>query len=682
MKSAPLACFLVLLCARPLFAADLLVRITGDVTEGKVLPSPPAGDLLFQPADPKDAPVQHVARADVKKIITVDDHGAPVGPTPQQAKLWPVPPQPLAPPVLPAPATPAYYLIPLHGEVGQTILACALEKSLADALLRHPTVVVLDIDSPGGLVGEAEQIIKVIHAYNAKLRIVALTDQDLSAAAILSLSVKEIYVKPTSTIGAATAFQMSNANLPADIQEKMQSAWRAVARNSAEEGGHNPLLADAMIDSSLELHVETGAAGAPVIKEGPGDRTLVHQGKILTLTSHEAVDCGLAVAIVENMDDLGVHLKMPGWKPIAGLGTLLAADLPKRNAAYHDQIEKVGQQVHEDILGAESHDPSVGTLTRTTFAQPLMPARPVVPQPPVRIVPGGRIGRGMPGRPTVPGVPVRPAPMPGVPVREVITSDIRAKWKSRSLACVVALQAVESDLRDAISLSDAFGEQGEAASIQKLLEAVSSARATVFDERNKYPPRGSSVAAAPPAPAATRPATPAAHSTAATPAPTPAGARVPFIRIGTVADAERALASSDAHNNTNAARFLTSAPVDPASQAEVLKALQPFLDDTTAQKAPYIGAFAHWARQQDMPVLLASLKRPITPPNDVGDAQCWGNAFLAILHYAPDEAEKAINDHKANFFFKQNILHLLQRLIADDSVYAPTAEKLLPLLQK
>ncbi len=152
------------------------------------------------------------------------------------AVKWDVPPEPAAPKISASRAgAKTFYVIPLHGEVGHTVLANALEKSLADALLRKPTVVVLDIDSPGGLVAESEKIIRVISRYKKKLRMVALCDQDLSAAAIFTLSIKEIYLKPTGTIGAATSFIPNQPQLSEKVEEKMQSAWRAVARTAPKK---------------------------------------------------------------------------------------------------------------------------------------------------------------------------------------------------------------------------------------------------------------------------------------------------------------------------------------------------------------------------------------------------------------------------------------------------------------
>jgi len=226
----------------------------------------------------------------------------------------------------------------LHGEVGETLLASELEKQLADAVEKKATVVVLDIDSPGGSVDEAQKVIGVIHAYNKQARIVALIGQDFSAAAILTLSCKEIYVRAVAVIGAATSFIPSNQAggervLSPKLEEKMQSAWRAMARNSAEEGGHEPLLAEAMIDNKMELLLEQ-VNGKPVVREyvdGPrfgGERTLCRKGQILTLSSREAVECGLARALVDDYAELGKTIGLSDWKPCATLSPIAQAAGP------------------------------------------------------------------------------------------------------------------------------------------------------------------------------------------------------------------------------------------------------------------------------------------------------------------------------------------------------------------
>jgi hypothetical protein len=446
--------------------ADIVVATNGRYIDGKIL-SDTSTEIVIQPDGSMAPSPEHIARANVSRAIYADDSGQEIaGPTTEPAPTWNVPPEPAAPPVVVAKGD-TYYVIPLHGEVGATVLASALKKSLNDAALRKPTVVVLDIDSPGGLVAEAERIIEIIHHYNKQMRLVAFTDQDLSAAAILSLSVREIYVKPTSTIGAATSFVPGEPNLSPEVQEKMQSAWRAVARNSAEEGGHDPLLADAMIDNNIELHLET-VDGKPVVKEGPGDHELCRMGQILTLTSHEAVECGLAVGDAEDYTELGQKLGLADWTECKGLGTVLADYLPTRNDAYTSQTKKIYDEAILNAQAAQMADPTQEN-SYPAFANNLMMQRQMMRQ--------YRRGLGY-----------MPQPQMGAPMRPFGMSMDRLHWKQRSLACVVALQKLERNLADAVSLSEAFGATTDAGEITDALTRIIAIRANVYDNRDRFGP--------------------------------------------------------------------------------------------------------------------------------------------------------------------------------------------------
>ena len=444
--------FITLLFSATSSRADIVIGSSGNLMDGKVV-SRNSQEIVFQ-ADGSAPPPQHISSSNVSRVIITDEHGAVVadGSTKAPASRWKVPPAPAAPPVTAPPAgRPTYCVIPLHGEVGSTILASALEQSLADAIARKPTVIVLDIDSPGGLVEESQRITKVLHHYNKLARIVALADRDLSAAAIFTLAVKEIYVKSTSTIGAATSYIPGNLNLPPKIEEKMQSAWRAAARNSAEEGGHEPLLAEAMIDNDMELHLET-SGGKPVVKEGPGEQMLCRQGKILTLSSHEAVQCGLAAGDADDFDELGKQLKLLGWTEAKGLGTLLAEYLPKREEVLKSESTRIVAQFQQDMQRAKDAAPT------DEISQVVI--RPIGPH---RIMPGA----------------YRPS-------QTVITRVSHANWKAKSLECVVALQQAEQNLADEATLCEAFGEAGAAELFHNALTEISALRARIYDDRNKY----------------------------------------------------------------------------------------------------------------------------------------------------------------------------------------------------
>jgi hypothetical protein len=501
--------------------ADLIVKQDGSVVEGKVV-SRDAKGLTVQAEGQKTA--LQMAAESVARVIVTDEKGMLLeqakgvsSPGKAPERKFNVPVEPAGPKIETASPS-SYYVIPFHGVVGETVTSQGLEKSLADAVKRKAPVVVLDINSPGGLVSEAEEMIKILHQYNKQLRIVVLADQNLSAAAITSLSVREIYVKATSITGAATAYNPENLLLPADIREKMQSAWRAVARNSAQEGGHEPLLAEAMIDSSKQLHLET-IDGKKVVKEGPGENIICQKGRILTLTSREAVNCGLAVALADDYAELGVALRMPGWAECPGLGREMAAYLEKRWTSFEQQSKELEAELSRHLSAARDAAPDSDVVTQRVVTTPAMPGQigPVGPSIPM----GGRGGGGFGGRgggfvgPTVPTVPMgRGGRGTGMVTQSVVTSrtvstEMRAKWKERSLATVVALQEVERVAQEEMLLAKAFGRDEMADEIKEALPIIANARAEMYANRNKYLQDAGAVAGtAPgrgPAPAAAAP---------------------------------------------------------------------------------------------------------------------------------------------------------------------------------
>ncbi len=481
------------LLAVPTTRADLIVKKDGSVMEGNILARDSHG-LSVKTDEGK--PAIQVPADVVSRVIVIDDKGAETAeaggmaaPAKRPDAKWQVPKEPAGPPIPVGLHGNTYYVIPLHGVVGETYVDYALDKSLADAVKRKPTVVVLDIDSPGGKVAEAEDMMKTLHRYNKDLRIVALADENLSASAITSLSVHEIYMKPTGTIGAATSFDPQHLDLPPNIEEKMQSAWRAVARNSAEEGGHEPLLAEAMIDSSRELHLET-VDGKKVVKEGPGDHILCQKGKILTLTSHEAVDCGLAAGVAEDFSDLGKQLKMPNWKECPGLGTVLAAYLPDRWRAMQNQEKQIEVSARAHLAEAKENIPSDQITLERVITGPAGPIMPGNPTP-------GRFGPTAPGGPARPGFGgggfdggfggrASPSQNPRVVEQVAVDSpEARAKWLEKSLATVVALQKVEGDLQDSLTLEEAFGDTNTD-DIQDAAGAIAATRAEIYANRNRF----------------------------------------------------------------------------------------------------------------------------------------------------------------------------------------------------
>jgi hypothetical protein len=445
--------------------ADLLVsKDQSDFVEGKFIRANERV-IVLETMDGKKKNDMPYERAKYPQLLMIGDHGEFVDPPDKgnapykrlpPAEKWKIPPEPAAPLIVSSQG-PTYYVIPLHGEVGDTILATPLEKSLADAVARKPTVVILDIDSPGGLVAEAAQIIHVLHDYNSRLRIVVLADKDFSAAAILSLSVKEIYLKSTGAIGAAVSYQPGGPGLPPKLNEKFNSAWRAIARTSAEEGRHEPLLADAMIDNNFELHQEL-VGGKVVIREGAGEHMLCSKGTILTLTGREAVTCGLSNGVAENYAELGKALGYASWTECKGLGTLLADYIPARAEQFKKLWKGVKWDIQQSLDVVETKDPQKIDVAALPHEY-----------------------RGTSTSVTVNGVTTTKRDMD-------VKVNVAPAWRAASYRCVLALQETEQKLKEGIAMCEAYQQSGAAAALRESLEEISARRAKTYDDRLNPPP--------------------------------------------------------------------------------------------------------------------------------------------------------------------------------------------------
>lgn len=179
------------------------------------------------------------------------------------------------------------YRVPVTGiiELG---LAPFIERSIRLAEEAGADAVILDIDTPGGRVDAAERIADAIA--ESKIPVYAFVNRRaFSAGALISLATDRIYMLPGSTIGAATPVDGSGTK----ASEKIVSAMRSEMRALAEAHGVDPSIAEAMVDESLEV---------------PG---VVEVGRLLTLTTDEAVRLGYAIEI-DSFESLLVELGQAG----------------------------------------------------------------------------------------------------------------------------------------------------------------------------------------------------------------------------------------------------------------------------------------------------------------------------------------------------------------------------------
>jgi membrane-bound ClpP family serine protease len=213
-----------------------------------------------------------------------------------------------AAPASPAPGSPTYAIIPLHGIIGKTCSAPQIKASLEQATKLGPTVVVLDIDTDGRDIHEAEAIIDAM--IEAKdVRFATLVRRALGAGAAIAMACEDIYMTESATIGASVASA-------GDAADSNLSAWSAVFRKAAQHGRHPGILAQAMVDPSFALTMRSQGETVIIERDGAGD-VLKPRGRVLTLTAREAVSCGLARGMADAAAAIGPRIGLPGWQELA-----------------------------------------------------------------------------------------------------------------------------------------------------------------------------------------------------------------------------------------------------------------------------------------------------------------------------------------------------------------------------
>ena len=154
-----------------------------------------------------------------------------------------------------------------------------IKKAIDKAYDDKADLIILELDTPGGLVSSALSIKSYIMDSQVPV-IVYINKNALSAGALISLSAKEIYMSDGSVIGAATPVYL-NGNEPKKAGEKEVSAMRAAMRSSAESSKKNIRAAEAMVDETIVFNKKEDGIDLD-------DKTL------LTLSADEAVKINIA----------------------------------------------------------------------------------------------------------------------------------------------------------------------------------------------------------------------------------------------------------------------------------------------------------------------------------------------------------------------------------------------------
>jgi len=188
---------------------------------------------------------------------------------------------------------PIVYVAPIEGIIDLG-LAPFVTRVLKEAKAAGAAAVILEINTFGGRVDAAVQIRDAL--LGAEVPTVAFVNKRaISAGALIGLAAEKLVMAGGSTIGAATPVQMGQPGAAAQpVAEKTVSYVRKEFRATAESRKRPPLLAEAMVDADVAIP------------------KVIEKGKLLTLTTDEALKNKLADFRADTLDDLLQQLGLAG----------------------------------------------------------------------------------------------------------------------------------------------------------------------------------------------------------------------------------------------------------------------------------------------------------------------------------------------------------------------------------
>ncbi|MFH2138862.1 MAG: NfeD family protein [Candidatus Omnitrophota bacterium] len=218
---------------------------------------------------------------------------------------------------------PTVYSIPVTGTIDLG-LSSFIKRSIDEAKAQSADIVVLEIDTLGGRVDAADEIVMAVQALNVPTY-AYISNTAWSAGALIALSCKKIIMKTGSSIGSAEPRTMGVGGGcgPESTDEKMISALRAKFKATAEANNHSVSLAEAMVDKDIEI-VQISIKDNLLLMTRPeyeekkqeykvnkneAPQVISQKGKLLNLTAKEALEIKLSSAIVDSEDEFWNYIK-------------------------------------------------------------------------------------------------------------------------------------------------------------------------------------------------------------------------------------------------------------------------------------------------------------------------------------------------------------------------------------
>ncbi|GDX51245.1 serine protease [Bacteroidota bacterium] len=169
-------------------------------------------------------------------------------------------------------------------QLSQEIAAPAwrlVDNCFKEAEAMNADYIIIQLNTFGGELSNADLIRNRI--LKSKIPVYVLIDGNAaSAGALISIACIKIFMKPGSTIGAASVVNETGEIMP----DKYQSYMRGMMRATAEQRNRDPKIAEGMVSSNNYLH------------------DIADSGKVITLTTTEAMKYQYCAGVASDINEV------------------------------------------------------------------------------------------------------------------------------------------------------------------------------------------------------------------------------------------------------------------------------------------------------------------------------------------------------------------------------------------
>ncbi len=245
-------------------------------------------------------------------------------------------------------------IIPIDDEITDVTME-SLKRRVELATQDGATVIVFELDTPGGMLSSALDICDYIKGLRSLKTVAWVNTQAYSAGSMIALACDEVVMASRSTLGDCGVIlgtPVGPAPVPEELRAKSEAPVLTEFRESANRNGYNRLLCEAMVVQEREVwwieRTTTGerrfvgtAEKNKLIPEGASAtqpaqpdwqlvtayldpvteqevefvNPVVGADALLTMSQSEAYAFGFVKAIISNTDELRAHYNLSGELP-------------------------------------------------------------------------------------------------------------------------------------------------------------------------------------------------------------------------------------------------------------------------------------------------------------------------------------------------------------------------------